>query len=247
MILVAALERTGDFSQSGITIYDPLTTRANPNGTGFIRDSFPGNKIPLNRLNPIALQYLTGVPLPQTGRSYTASATLDDGPQNQETFKLDQRWNAKWTTTGMYGHQKTKEPSSAFFGELGTVPVDPGGGINGSTFNSNAFKITNNSTGGVTITSVRFDLSTALLPDVVFDPFGTAGDTVAKGFTPDSRYRPLPEGPAENRNDAPWASARLISRNELVWAGSSSTSAPLPVRPPAGATIPAAFAFVVNG
>ena len=123
-----ALERTGDFSQSGITIYDPLTTRANPTGTGFIRDPFPGNKIPLNRLNPIALQYLSGVPMPQTGRSYTASATLDDGPQNQETFKLDQRWNGKWTTTGMYGHQRTKEPSSAFFGTLGTVPVDPGGG-----------------------------------------------------------------------------------------------------------------------
>jgi len=124
-----ALERTGDFSQSGITIYDPLTTRANPSGTGFIRDPFPGNVIPLNRISPIALQYLNGVPMPQTGRSYTASATLDDGPQNQETFKVDQRWSAKWTTTGMYGHQKTKEPSSAFFGPLGTIPVDPGGGI----------------------------------------------------------------------------------------------------------------------
>jgi len=124
-----ALERTGDFSQSGITIFDPLTTRPNPSGTGFIRDPFPGNKIPADRLNPIALQYLTGVPMPQTGRSYTASATLDDGPQNQETFKLDQRWSQKWTTTGMYGHQKTKEPSSAFFGTLGTIPVDPGGGI----------------------------------------------------------------------------------------------------------------------
>ena len=29
----------------------------------------------------------------------------------------------------MYAHQKTKEPSSAFFGPLGTIPVDPGGGI----------------------------------------------------------------------------------------------------------------------
>ncbi len=122
-----ALERTGDFSQSAQIIYDPLTTRSNGAG-GFIRDPFPGNKIPLNRLNPIALQYLTGLPLPQTGRSFNASATLDDGPQDQETFKVDQRWSAKWTTTGMYGHQKTKEPSSAFFGPLGTIPVDPGGG-----------------------------------------------------------------------------------------------------------------------
>ena len=122
-----ALERAGDFSQSAQIIYDPLTTRSNGAG-GFIRDPFPGNKIPLTRLNPIALLYLNGLPLPQTGRSFTASATLDDGPQDQETFKLDQRWSAKWTTTGMYGHQKTKEPSSAFFGPQGTIPVDPGGG-----------------------------------------------------------------------------------------------------------------------
>src|SRR5205085_3420778 len=47
-----ALERQGDFSQSGITIYDPLTTRPDPNNPDkFIRDPFPGNKIPANRLS----------------------------------------------------------------------------------------------------------------------------------------------------------------------------------------------------
>ena len=111
-----ALERAGDFSQSRRhdRIYDPLTTRPNPNGTGFIRDPFPGNVIPADRLNPIALAMLAQMPLPTTGRSFNGSATLDDGPQNQETLKLDQRWSAKWTTTGMYGHQHTKEPGSAF-------------------------------------------------------------------------------------------------------------------------------------
>ncbi len=54
----------GDFSNwvnsSGqlLTIYDPATTRANPNGTGFIRDPFPGNKIPLERFSSVARQYL---------------------------------------------------------------------------------------------------------------------------------------------------------------------------------------------
>ncbi len=44
--------RAGDFSnfrnQAGnlIPIYNPFTTRANPNGSGFIRDLFPGNVIP---------------------------------------------------------------------------------------------------------------------------------------------------------------------------------------------------------
>ena len=54
----------GDFSNwvdsNGrmLVIYDPATTRANPNGTGFIRDPFPGNKIPANRFSAVARQYL---------------------------------------------------------------------------------------------------------------------------------------------------------------------------------------------
>ena len=39
-------------------IYDPATTRPNPNGTGFIRDPFPGNRIPANRFSAVARQYL---------------------------------------------------------------------------------------------------------------------------------------------------------------------------------------------
>lgn len=56
------LQRAGDFSDlldtSGrlIPLYDPATTRANPNGTGFVRDQFPGNRIPANRLDPVALK-----------------------------------------------------------------------------------------------------------------------------------------------------------------------------------------------
>jgi hypothetical protein len=54
----------GDFSNwvnaSGqrITIYDPATTRPNPNGTGFIRDPFPGNRIPQERFSNVAKQYI---------------------------------------------------------------------------------------------------------------------------------------------------------------------------------------------
>ncbi len=129
-----ALERTGDFSQSRnaagqqIVIYDPLTTRPNPSGTGFIRDPFPGNVIPLDRMNPVALAMLANMPMPGSGRLFNGQATLDDGPQAQETLKVDQRWSSKWTTTGVYGHQSTIEPSSAFWGAHGSVAGDPGGG-----------------------------------------------------------------------------------------------------------------------
>ena len=150
-----ALERTGDFSQSRnaagqlIVVYDPLTTRPNPSGSGFIRDPFPGNVIPLDRLNPIARAMLTDMPLPTAGRSFTGSATLDDGPQDQETLKVDHRWSAKWTTTAMYGHQHTKEPGSAFWGPHGTIPADPSGTTLFRTvhfFSTNQVIIPNNTT-----------------------------------------------------------------------------------------------------
>jgi hypothetical protein len=70
---------------------------------------------------------------------------------------------------------------------LATIEIDDGGTLsNSSTYGSGSFKITNSSPNGANITSVRFDLSRALLADLVFDPHGTAGDTAAKDFTPNS-------------------------------------------------------------
>lgn len=65
-----AAERTGDFSglvdnqRRPITIYDPMSTRQNPNGAGFIRDAFPGNRIPTTRLNPVAQKAVGFYPAP---------------------------------------------------------------------------------------------------------------------------------------------------------------------------------------
>jgi hypothetical protein len=79
----------------------------------------------------------------------TAPAILDDGPQDQETLKIDQRWGAKWTTTGMYAHQHTAEPGSAFWGPHGTIPADPSGTVGYRTIHflsSNQIIVPNNST-----------------------------------------------------------------------------------------------------
>jgi hypothetical protein len=61
-----------------------------------------------------------------------------------------------------------------------------GAGLNSSTFSSGSFRVTNSSVAGQQIASVRVDLRTSLLPDLVFDPAGTGGDTLGKGFTVDS-------------------------------------------------------------
>ena len=129
LTLPTASERAGDFSQtqnsSGqlITIYDPLTTRT-VNGV-IVRDAFPNNVIPAARISSVARAMLKAMPVPTSGKSFFGQATLDDGPQNQETLKVDQRWTERWTTTGMYAHQHTREPGSAYYGPFGTVPGDP--------------------------------------------------------------------------------------------------------------------------
>ena len=86
----SALERAGDFSQTRtadgrpITIYDPATTRL-VNGR-FVRDPFPGNVIPANRIDPVALALLQRVPLPN------APGQVDNMlvPENARADKYDQ-------------------------------------------------------------------------------------------------------------------------------------------------------------
>ena len=54
------LERNGNFSQSGATIYDPLNT---VNG---VPQPFPNNVIPQNRIDPVARNLITYMPTPNS-------------------------------------------------------------------------------------------------------------------------------------------------------------------------------------
>jgi hypothetical protein len=122
-------ELNGDFSQSGITLYDPLTTRPDPAHPGqYIRTPFPGNVIPANRISPIAQnirQYW-----PQAG---TANAELIDRSITG-TFKLDQVWNPNFRTSAMYAIYDSTEPQPRSYlkdgqtQEIGANHADPGDG-----------------------------------------------------------------------------------------------------------------------
>jgi hypothetical protein len=125
LTLPTDLERSGNFSQSGITIYDPLTYDP---ATG-TRKPFEGNIIPPDRLNTVAKNMLQYLPLPTSGKSRVAAAQLVDKAK-QATLKLDHRWNDKFTTTGMYGWYDSQEPEARFYEkEVNTNPADPGDGL----------------------------------------------------------------------------------------------------------------------
>ncbi|WP_233131755.1 malectin domain-containing carbohydrate-binding protein [Robiginitalea sediminis] len=74
----------------------------------------------------------------------------------------------------------------AVFGPSALVEVTPDASLDASTFAGNSFQITNTSTGGLQITSVSIDLSTGILPDMVFDPTGAGGDATASCLTPNT-------------------------------------------------------------
>ncbi len=100
--------RQGDFSEAN-TIYDPLTTRANPAG-GFLRDPFPGNIIPPNRWDPKSAILINAYPQPTTsGRfnNYTANLVQRQS-WNQGDARIDHQATPKDTFFARYSIQNTE-------------------------------------------------------------------------------------------------------------------------------------------
>ena len=103
-----ALERAGDFSQSFNgngslqEIYDPFTTRANPDGAGFVRDRFQGNVIPASRFDPVALNVLNLFPSPtREGVGVTnVNNYFKTVPFQQEVDRYDAR--VDWSKSQAY-------------------------------------------------------------------------------------------------------------------------------------------------
>ncbi len=101
----SALEKTGDFSQSlntrgqMIPIYDPATTRQE--GTRFVRDLFPGNRIPSARFDPVAVNLLPFYPVPNrppdtlAGANNFRSNWVRGLTRNNFTVKIDHNLGAK--------------------------------------------------------------------------------------------------------------------------------------------------------
>lgn len=75
-----AAQRSGNFGSTAI--YDPDTTRANPNGSGYIRDLFPNNAIPISRFNSLGVKLLNEYPLANVPGSSTLF--IANSPQKQD-------------------------------------------------------------------------------------------------------------------------------------------------------------------
>jgi hypothetical protein len=191
LFLPTEQELRGDFSQSGVTIYNPLTTRPDPNNPGqFIRDPFPGNMIPDGMINPVSRAVAQYFPRPTSGNSLPSVAELKDRA-NQLTFKLDHRFSDKYTLTGMYAWYDSEEPESRFYGkELGENPGDPAEGLLLRTVHvltlNNVFVPTS-----TTVYSLRYGF-TSFVDDDVPNAFDPATLNFSPNFTSAITYDKFP-------------------------------------------------------
>jgi len=135
--------KRGDFSNlrnsagQPILIFDPLTTR--PDGAGnFIRTQFTGNRIPEERMDPVARNVMKFFAAPNTTPSnqftqvnnFTGAgkaASLDD----RFDVRLDHSISDAWRTFGRFSFARSNNTPVNFFGNPGTPSGDgPGNGRN---------------------------------------------------------------------------------------------------------------------
>ena len=93
--------RTGDFSATGVTIYDPLT--GNANGTG--RTPFAGNIVPSNRIDPASATLTALLPALTRASAYTSNFDAYGGTQynrSNSDFKVNYNPTAKLMVWGRY-------------------------------------------------------------------------------------------------------------------------------------------------
>lgn len=122
-------QRRGDFSQtldtSGrlVTIYDPLTSRADPNRPGnHTRSAFAGNVIPTNRINAVARAVtsyypagnLAGTPLTRTNNLFGQASA----PVNKDVYgiRVDHNFNQSRRIFGRYTYDRTFRGAANYYG-----------------------------------------------------------------------------------------------------------------------------------
>src|SRR5215813_10305087 len=122
-VVPSARELNADFGE-GRAIFDPRTTRENPSVAGqFLRDPFPGNSIPSNRLSPQALFFKSWFPTPNSGRDryvFSPALSLDS---DKFDVKVNPKVSARDTLTSRYSFANNTESDPAAYPALGFYPL----------------------------------------------------------------------------------------------------------------------------
>lgn len=135
-------QRKGDFSATYnaagklVTIYNPFSTRSDPANPGkYIRDAFPGNKIPSGMLDPVAQKLISYYPEPNTQGAPNTNANnyISDAPlsvnQNSGSVRIDQKVNSVYRLFGRFAWMLTTQTQPNTYNDV----ASPGAGAVGTT------------------------------------------------------------------------------------------------------------------
>ena len=129
-IVPTALQRSGDFSQTFntkgqlITVFDPNTTTLGSNGK-YTRTPFPGNVIPKERLDPVALNLLKYYPLPnlvpapgtlQNFVGIGVTSGVSTRSWNSLITRVDQRINDRQSLFFRFGWNHRTDTTNPYYG-----------------------------------------------------------------------------------------------------------------------------------
>lgn len=121
--------RQGNFVGVSSTIFDPLTTRPDPNKAGaYIRTPFADNQIPASRMDQVALNYLSLYPVPQSGGLANNFTYYPIKPQDYHTF--DVRVDHKITSNdSFFGRMSFNDTTTTMPGSLPDITSGPFNGV----------------------------------------------------------------------------------------------------------------------
>lgn len=131
-ILPTEAMRRGDFSALGKTIYDPATTRPDPNNPGrFIRDPFPNNIIPSSRINPLSQKIVSQFfPQPNLatpiGPNNYATLIRPENNLDQFNIRLDHQIAGKHNLFGRFSLSNQEVPNPSLMPLSGSKDVQRG-------------------------------------------------------------------------------------------------------------------------
>jgi hypothetical protein len=234
--LPTARELAGDFSQTFdrngrlVTIYDPRTTRPNPSGTGYVRDAFPGNVIPADRISTVARNIAGYLPKPDEQRSaanglankqVTSPAATE---AEQYVIKGEHKLSNTVSLTGLYLYQNTDEGWEHFWEELNPF-ADPGHGAEVRRVHVVALNniIVPNDT---TVVSLRYGWTRFDDNQEPYSGFDIARLGFPSSYVDQVMFEKFPSGTVEGYPNARgFFGNRAVSRNRYKsWAANGSVS-----------------------
>ena len=128
--------RGGDLSASPVQVYDPTSTRPDPNNPGqYTRTPFLNNRIPTSQISPVALNILKLFPTPTTGGitdNFSAVASQHDDSR-QGSVRVDHYFNERYRTFARFSLDDNDHGEPNYWNSVAT-PGDFAQTITAKTF-----------------------------------------------------------------------------------------------------------------